>query len=64
MLLMQRGMSKEIWCEGLDWIHLAQDTVQWWTFLTVGFHTNREFLDQLSKYQLFKEDPATCSKPC
>jgi hypothetical protein len=20
---------KEIWCDGVDWIHLAQDTLQW-----------------------------------
>jgi hypothetical protein len=26
---------QEVWCEGLDWIELAQDRDKWWSFLSV-----------------------------
>jgi hypothetical protein len=26
---------REIWWEGVDWMHLAQDMDQWWAFVNV-----------------------------
>jgi hypothetical protein len=48
---------REIAIDGVNWIQLAQDMVQWRTFVnTAGF------LDKLSDYQLFKEYPAPWSE--
>jgi hypothetical protein len=45
--------------DGVNWIQLAQDRVQWWAFAkrwwTFGFHKeSRIFFDKLSDNQLFK----------
>jgi hypothetical protein len=39
---------KEIWWEGVDWIHMAQDKDRWRYLL--GFIKGGEFLDYLSDY--------------
>jgi len=50
----------EVCCEGVDWIELAQDRVQlrvfWTRKWTIGFLQNKELVDNLSNYQLFKND--------
>jgi hypothetical protein len=42
----------------VNWIHLAQDRVQWWAFVnmvkTFGFHKKGYFFDKLSDSQSFK----------
>jgi hypothetical protein len=45
----------EIGCDVLNWIHLAQDRVQWQAFVIIK---GREFLDSLTDYQLLEKDPA------
>lgn len=53
-------------CEDADWIQLAWDWVQWWAFfhmvMNLRFHNSTELLDQLSNYQLFKQDSVQCSQ--
>jgi hypothetical protein len=46
---------KEIECGGVDWIQLAQDSIQWWAIVIMvinplDFIKNREFLDQMSNF--------------
>jgi hypothetical protein len=46
---------KEIWCEDLDWIHLAQDRDQWRVLvnMVINFRIpikGREFFEQLRDY--------------
>jgi len=49
---------KEVGCEGVNLIHLAQDRSQWqalWTYWwTFRFHKSREFLDQLNYFHSLK----------
>jgi hypothetical protein len=45
----------------VDWIHLAQDRIQWWALVkavmnNLGSTKGREFLDQLNEFQLIKKD--------
>jgi hypothetical protein len=44
----------EATCEGVDWIHLAQDMVQWRTLvntvMTLRFHKIQRFFEKLSDY--------------
>jgi hypothetical protein len=48
-------------CEGKDSTPLSQDGFLWWVPLNTernfGFHKSGIFLDQLSNYQIFMEDP-------
>jgi len=59
---------RETGINGVNWIQLAQDRVQWWAFVSTvmnlsRFHKERRLLfDKLSDYQLFKEYPAPWSK--
>jgi hypothetical protein len=46
---------KEIGCQNVDWIHLAQDRVQRWA---LGFHKFWEISDWLKEYQLLNKDSA------
>jgi len=42
---------KEIWYDGMNHIHLAQNIVQWeHSSVTLHFIQSREFLDLLSDY--------------
>jgi hypothetical protein len=50
----------EIGCDGMDWIHLAQDRVQWQFLFNTGINL-REFIGRFSHYHLLKEDPISCS---
>jgi hypothetical protein len=54
----------EIGIDGVNWIHLAQDRVQWQAFVDmVGFcKESGLFFDKLSNYQLFKDCPTQWSK--
>jgi hypothetical protein len=57
---------EEIGCDGVDWIQMTQDKVQWQAFVNTGNKSSgsmkgREFLHQLSNYQFFKKDSAPCS---
>jgi hypothetical protein len=45
-----------MWCEHVDWIHLAQDRFH--GNETLRFVKGGEFLDWLSDCHLFKSDPA------
>jgi hypothetical protein len=48
----------------MDWIQLAQDRGQCLTYMNMVmnlWYKGRKFLDHLSNYQLFKEDPIPCS---
>jgi hypothetical protein len=51
-------------CEGLGWVELAPDRVQWWAVMnTMKNHLFPEgmgFVDQLRNYELFKKYPAPC----
>jgi hypothetical protein len=51
----------ELDCQGVDWIHLADGSVQCWavvnTEVNTGFQKRREFLGQLSNYQLYSVKP-------
>jgi hypothetical protein len=40
----------------MDWIELAKDMVQWRTSMNVNNIKGGDFLDQLTDYQLFKND--------
>lgn len=44
-------------------LNVTQDRVQWWPFVNIviesGFHKS-EYHNQLSNYQLFKEDYVPC----
>jgi hypothetical protein len=42
-------------CE-VDWVHLADDNVQWWALENTGAIKRGEFLNQLRDYQLLKKD--------
>jgi hypothetical protein len=50
---------KEIMCDGVDLIQVAQDRVQWRAFvnmeINLEFHKVGEFIDQLSDCQLSKD---------
>jgi hypothetical protein len=44
---------------GLNWIHLAQDRVQWWAFVNIAMnlwvlYRKQDIFDKLSDNQLFK----------
>jgi transposase len=49
---------REIGIDGVNWIQLAQDRVQWRvcvnTVMAFGFHTKAGIFDKLSDNQLFK----------
>jgi len=47
--------------QDLDWIQLAQNTIQQRTFVNTVMNLRREFLDQLSDYHLLKKDHAPWS---
>jgi hypothetical protein len=52
---------KEIHCEGVGWLNLAQDSVQWQVLANTIMNIQvpkkgGEFLDQLSNYQLCKKE--------
>jgi hypothetical protein len=32
------GIDGKIGCEGVDWMHLAQDRDQWWALVNTGVH--------------------------
>jgi hypothetical protein len=58
---------REIRIDRANWIQLAQDRVQWRTFVNTvmnlrGHKESRIFFDKLSEYQLFKECPAPWSE--
>jgi len=49
---------KEIGCEDVDWIQVAEDRVWWWALAksVMSIWVSKEdFLDQLSDYQLLKD---------
>jgi hypothetical protein len=48
---------RKICCEGMDYIKLAQDRIQWRVFVKsiFGFHERRELLNHLNNYQVLKE---------
>jgi hypothetical protein len=56
---------KETGCEGVGWIHLAQDRVHWQVLvnmvMNLGSVKGGGFLVFLSNYQLLKEDCAPWS---
>jgi hypothetical protein len=54
-------MFKETGREGVDWMHLAQDSDQWRAVVNMCPIKGGEFLDQLSDYQLLKKDSAIYS---
>jgi hypothetical protein len=48
-------------CESVDWIHLAQDKIQWCVYIDMlTYLQGGEFLDQLSDSQVLKKDSAPC----
>jgi hypothetical protein len=52
---------KEMGYEAVDWIHMAQDRVQWRILVSTVMYLwvpkkCREILDQLSDYELLKKD--------
>jgi hypothetical protein len=58
---------REIRIDGVNWIWLAQDRIQWQAFvnmvMNLGLHKESRLLfDKLSNYQLFKEYPVPWSK--
>jgi hypothetical protein len=51
---------REMECEGVDWMHLAQDREQWRVLVNTVMNlqvpkNGRESLDYLSDYQLLKK---------
>jgi hypothetical protein len=57
---------REIGIDGANWIRLAQDRIQWRTFVNTVLNLRvpyeRIFFDKLSDNQLFKQYPAPWSK--
>jgi hypothetical protein len=56
---------KEVWFQGLEWIHLAQDRAQWWVLVNMvmkpsGYIRGGEFHDKLNNYHLLKQDFVPC----
>jgi hypothetical protein len=50
---------RKIGIDGMNWIRLAQDRVQWWAFVIMIMnlwvsYESRIFFDKLSNNQLFK----------
>jgi hypothetical protein len=54
---------KEIGCDVVTWIHLAQDRGQWWALVNYnepsGSIKCREYLEWLNNYELLRKDRQT-----
>jgi hypothetical protein len=56
---------REVGLEGVDWIHLSQDSV-WWRALAnavinLGLHKKQGIFGRTEYYQFLKNDSASCS---